>query len=302
MELRHLRYFAAVADEENVTRAAARLHVSQPPLSRQIRQLEEELRVDLFDRSGRSMRLTEAGRFFRAEAQAILARVDQATAAVRAVATGNEGELHIGYAPSLTTELLPRALRDFQAAAPGIRLRLHDLSTTEILIGINERTLHTGLLVHPGAKALKGLEFEETHRFGASVAMAPSHPLAYTRRVTPASLRHERLLGYSSGEYPEYGTWLKSFHHPTGPLLAEEYDSASSLIAAVEAGNGVAIVQEGFQRQAGPRLMVKPLEGVDAPLTIGMARLKGSTDRATALFWKMVLATCRAENEAVSTN
>src|SRR2546423_1337640 len=142
MELRHLRYFVAVAEEQNVTRAAARLHVSQPPLSRQIRGLEEELGVALFQHTARAVRLTEAGRIFLIEAQAILRRTDEAVQTVKAVAIGQRGELHIGYAPSLAVEILPGALRLFQEANPGVRVRLHDLSTQEMLHGLREGRLH----------------------------------------------------------------------------------------------------------------------------------------------------------------
>src|SRR5215813_8058202 len=101
MELRHLRYFVAVAETENVTRAAHKLHVSQPGLSRQIRDLEDELGFPLLERSAKSVRLTEAGRVFLTEARAVLQRADEAVSAAKAVATGANGELHVGYAPSL---------------------------------------------------------------------------------------------------------------------------------------------------------------------------------------------------------
>src|SRR6266576_3274272 len=129
MELRHLRYFVAVAEEQNVTRAATRLHVSQSPLSRQIRDLESELGVALFDHGAKSVRLTEAGRVFLVEARAVIQRVAQAVQAAKAVASGKKGEIHVGYAPSLTVEILPRALRFFHESNAGIVVRLHDLST-----------------------------------------------------------------------------------------------------------------------------------------------------------------------------
>src|SRR5205085_4474847 len=110
MELRHLRYFIAVAQEENVSRAALKLHVSQPALSRQIRDLEEELGFALLERSAKSVKLTEAGRVFLTEARAVLERVGTAVAAARAAATGRSEELHIGYAPTLTARFLPGAL------------------------------------------------------------------------------------------------------------------------------------------------------------------------------------------------
>jgi len=114
MELRHLRYFAAVAETENVSRAALRLHLSQPALSRQIRDLEDELGFPLLTRTAKSVQLTAAGRTFLDEARAVLLRAEQAIKVARAVATGQRGELHIGYAPSPTVRILPPALRAFQ--------------------------------------------------------------------------------------------------------------------------------------------------------------------------------------------
>src|SRR5580692_9802350 len=147
MELRHLRYFVAVAEEQNVTRAAMRLHVSQPPLSRQIRNLEDELGVALFDHDANTVRLTTAGRTFLNEARAILRRAEGAVQMARDVAGGKRGEIQIGYAPSLTVELLPRALRYFRKSNPDVHVRLHDLSTQEMLRGLRDGKLQAALLV-----------------------------------------------------------------------------------------------------------------------------------------------------------
>src|SRR6201996_7492022 len=149
MELRHLRYFVAVAEEENVTRAASRLHVSQPALSRQIHDLEDEIGFLLLERSAKSVRLTDAGRTFLVEARKVLQAADDAVKAARAKAGGAQGELQVGYAPSLTVEILPRALRAFQAEFPGVRVRLHDLSTEEMIGGLNKGKLQLALQVKP---------------------------------------------------------------------------------------------------------------------------------------------------------
>src|SRR5438105_2740317 len=183
MELRHLRYFVAVAEEQNVTRAAARLHVSQPPLSRQIRDLEDELGVALFDHGAKAVRLTEAGKVFLTEARAVVQRADEAVQMVKAVASGQSGEIHVGYAPSLTVEILPRALKLFQEANPGVRVQLHDLSTQEMLRGLRDGRLNVALLIQLSAEVLTGLVFEERHRFAGCVAVHPSHPLARARKV-----------------------------------------------------------------------------------------------------------------------
>ena len=126
MELRHLRYFIAVAETENVSRAALKLHVSQPGLSRQIRDLEDELGFPLFERGARSLRLTDAGRVFLKESRAVLQRAGDAVNAARAVASSTESELNVGYDMSPTIKILPPTLRAFKAAQPGVRVKLHE--------------------------------------------------------------------------------------------------------------------------------------------------------------------------------
>jgi DNA-binding transcriptional LysR family regulator len=276
MELRHLRYFVMVADEENVTRAATRLHVSQPALSRQIRDLEEELSLSLFERGARSLHLTEAGHVFLTEARAVLQRLDQAVSAVRAVADTSGGEIHVGFAPSLTVEILPDALRRFQEEFPGIHVRLHDLSTQEMLDGLCEGTLDVALMVRPGGRARSKIVFREVRRLAVCVAAHPSHPLARSKKVALGDLSKERLISYDSKEYPEYQAWLKELFSKTGslPPISEEHESSTGLIAAVEAGRGVALVQEGFDCFSGPRLSVRVLTPKPPPFVVGVAHCR----------------------------
>jgi DNA-binding transcriptional LysR family regulator len=286
MELRHLRYFVAVAEEQNVTRAAARLHLSQPPLSRQIRDLEDELGVALFDHGAKAVRLTEVGRVFLTEARAVVQRADEAVQTVKAVASGQRGEIHVGYAPSLTVELLPRALRFFQEANPAVRVQLHDLSTQEMLRGLRDGKLHVALLIKVSAKVMAGLVFEELRRYAVCVAMHPAHPLARVRKVRLEQVANERLIAYTLADYPEYHVWLADLFAPLKhpPNIAEEHDSSTSLIASVEAGRGVALVQQGFDCLTGPRLKVRPLTPSPPPFVVGVAYRKDANSPATANF------------------
>jgi DNA-binding transcriptional LysR family regulator len=286
MELRHLRYFVAVAEEQNVTRAAARLHVSQPPLSRQIRDLEDELGIPLFEHGAKAVRLTEAGRVFLVEARAVLQRAEEAVQTARAVASGQRGEIHVGYAPSLTVELLPRALRFFQEANPGVRVQLHDLSTQEMLRGLRDGKLHLALLIQLSAKVMADLVFEELSRYPVCVAMHPSHPLARARKLGLEQLAGERLIAYTLADYPEYHAWIADLFGSIGrpPQIVEEHDSATSLIAAVEAGRGVALVSQRFDCLAGPRLKIRALQPPPAPLIVGVARPKGKSAAVTENF------------------
>lgn len=271
MELRHLRYFVVVAEEQNVTRAAERLHISQPPLSRQIHDLEAELGVQLFRRTAKSLALTEPGKIFLNEARAVLLRVDKAIETVRAVASGNRGQLRIGYAPSLTVELLPKALRTFEHERPGVRVSLHDLSTVECVEKLAAKKIDLALSVRPGRAAMRGLIFEKLVGYPIRCAVSVAHPLARKRSVSVAQVVKERLLSYSREDYPEYYEWMGELLKPRtlDPCRVEEYDSATGLIAAVEAGRGVAFVASSMQCLAGPRLKLLTFVPALPPVIVG---------------------------------
>ena len=288
MELRHLRYFVAVAEAENVSRAALKLHVSQPALSRQIRDLEDELGFALLERSAKSVRLTDAGKAFQGEAHAVLQRVDEALKTARAVATGGRGELHVGYAPSLTVRILPPILRAFQAESPNVRVLLHDLSTEEMLARLRDGALQIAFLVRPTRAMLRGLRFEELMRDSLCLAVAPKHPFARRRTVKLAELAREPLIAYSRKEYPEYHESLAEYFATikSRPQVAEEHDGITSLIAAVEAGGGVALVSESVACLAGPRLKLIPLSPAPEPLVIGAAWPKNGLVPAAERFLK----------------
>ena len=126
MELRHLRYFVGVAETENVSRAALKLHISQPAVSRQIRDLEDEIGLPLLKRVGKSVRLTEAGRVFLNEARAILKGTDEAVLKARVVGGKRDAELHVGDFPLAAGRIMPRLLRSYQKAMPNVQVKLHD--------------------------------------------------------------------------------------------------------------------------------------------------------------------------------
>ena len=273
MELRHLRYFVAVAETENVTRAAVRLHVSQPALSRQIRDLEEEIGFLLLQRSAKSVRLTEAGRVFLTEARAVLQRAAEAVQAARAVAVGLCGEIQVGYAPSPTVQILPQALRSFQNEFPGVRVALHDLSTGEMLSQLRAGKLDVALLVRPPEKNLRGLRLEDLARYPLCVAVAPRHPLARLKTVPLAAVTKEPLIAYDRADYPDYHRQIEDLFATIGgkPRVAEQHEGVTSLIAAVETGRGIALVPGCLACMVGPRLKILPLEPSPEPLIVGAA-------------------------------
>src|ERR1700757_3222471 len=168
MELRHLRYFVAVAEMENVSHAA---------LSRQIRDLEDELGFSLLERTAKSVRLTDAGRSFLDNARSLLQNADDAVTKARAIARAEPTELHVGYSPMPTAEILPKMLRAFQKAMPNVHVRSHDWTNKDILDGIRNGRLHLGLIVPPTkASALQDMRYEELFQERVGVAVAPQHP------------------------------------------------------------------------------------------------------------------------------
>jgi len=278
MELRHLRYFIAVADEENVSRAAAKLHVSQPGISRQIRDLEEELRFQLFERSAKSLKLTAAGKTFLTEARAVLQRTDEAVKNARAVAGGAKEELHVGYAPSLTVKILPQALRTFQEKFPDVRVSLHDLSTEEMLAKLRDGKLHLALTVQPQAKQMRDLAFKTLARYSTCIALAPKHPLAKQKAITLAQLGNEPLVGYTRSDYPDYHEYIARVFAPAGkaPRVAEEHDGITSIMTAVASGRGYALVPEPTICMAGPQVKILPLKPDGEKICVGAIFKKGA--------------------------
>lgn len=268
MELRHLRYYVAVAEAENVSRAAEKLHVSQPALSRQIRDLEDELNVLLLERGAQSVRLTAAGKTFLREARAVLERAEAAVATVRRSAEGAHAELHVGYAPSLTAQILPGALRRFQQEFPKVRVLLHDLSTEEMLGRLRARKLDVALMVQLCPTQSRGLRFQELARYPICVALPREHPLARLPAITTDQAARENFVAYTRADYPEYHAQLE-YLFGTSLHIVEEHDGATSLIAAVESGRGVAMTPSCMACLAGQRLKLVPVEPPPEPLVVG---------------------------------
>jgi DNA-binding transcriptional LysR family regulator len=284
VELRHLRYFVAAAREENVTRAALRLHVSQPGVSRQISDLEEEIGFRLFERGPKSLRLTEAGRHFLGEAEAILKLADEAVRKAGLIARGGQGTLHVGYAPTLCVELLPRALRRFQSRFPKVRVALHDLSPAEMIAQLSQGAVQVALLPRPERRRLRGLEFHELARYPICAAVAPKHPLGRAKSVALERIAREPLIAYNRISFPEFSEELKRLFGRAAPPVAEEHEDANSVFTAVESGRGFALVPSCLAKSIGSRLRVLALTPAPAPLSIGIAWQKNSKSDFTEGF------------------
>src|SRR5256886_5467628 len=292
MELRHLRYFLAVGEALNFTKAAARLRVAQPALSRQMTELEDEIGVDLMKRSPRGVTLTAEGKLFLDEVRELLKRADESVEKVRALARGEYGELHVGYAPSPTVEILPPALAAFQKAVPRVKVLLHDLSSDELIAGLQNATLELAVMVfQPNGGQTAGIQFELLRTYPLCVAMTATHPFARLKSITLEKLAAESLIGLRRKDYPEYYHFIDRIFAPIGakPRIAVECDSASSLITEVEAGRGISLASPSFKLVAGKRLLYRALTGTTEMGSVGIARAtKGDVTPAGEKFCEIL--------------
>ena len=288
MELRHLRYFVAVAEAENVLRAATqKLHVSQPAVSRQIRDLEDELGAQLFERTGKSVRLTEAGFLFLKEARAVLERTNEAVRSVRAFAQAGETELHVGYTPALRAQIVSPTLRAFQREMPKVHVKLHDWSNEKIVTGLRDGRLQLAFTVRPSKRGgSRDLRFEELRREQVRLAVPPTHPFAQRRSVSLADAAKEAFVGLTREDFPDYNAYLNAVFAPVKnkPRVIEEHDSMTSVISAIEAGTGVGISMDALSYSFASRVKLVRLTPEPKPLSLGIATRKGKLSPATEKF------------------
>jgi len=284
MELRQLRYFVAVAEEANISRAAKKIHLTQPALSRQIKALEDEVGQCLLQRQAHSIRLTPAGEVLLREAREFLVQAEQVLERTREAGWGLR--LRVGYAPSLAAGILSSAVEVFAQTHAGARVELFDLSTKEMLAGLEVGTLDVIVTVGPSDRrsALKWLPLV---RAPWKLAVNRNHPLAARSRVTPAEVAREPLLVFCRRDYPEYWEivmgWLRE--HRQRPRVAGEYDGGDSLMTAAESGMGVAIVAHRPGRSVSQRIRLKPLADAPSPLCIAAGfRADRAGDKRVAVF------------------
>ena len=290
MELRHLRYFLAVGEASNFTKAAAQLRVAQPALSRQIQDLEDEIGVDLLRRSSRGVTLTAEGKLFLEEVRELLKHADVSVERVRALARGQYGELHIGFAAVPTAEILPPTLAAFQKVVPGVKVLLHDLSSDELVAGLRGGTLELAIMVEPTGEQAAGIEFELLRSYPLGVVMSAAHPFARWKSIPLEKLAAEPIVGLNRN-YSEFYRFLDRLFAPlqVKPRIAAECDSVSSLIAEVEAGRGVSLATPIFKLVIGKRLLYRPLMGTTQTASVGIARAtKGDVTPAGEKFCEIL--------------
>ena len=289
MELRHLRYFVAVAEMENVSRAALKLHVSQPALSRQIRDLEDELGFSLLERTAKSVRMTDAGFLFLKEARAVLERTHEAVRSVRAFVQIGETELHVGYSPTGSAHIVPLALRAFQQIMPNVHVRLHDWINEQAVAGLRDGRLQLAFVVPPPTRgAFRDLRFEELLREHVRLAVSPNHRLAQRRSVSLADAAKEPFVGLTREKSSDYYAFLAEIFAAVKnkPRVIEEHESMLGVLSAIEAGTGVGLAAEPAGYTFGNRVKLVRLTPEPKPFSVGIAAPKGRLSPATEKFWQ----------------
>jgi DNA-binding transcriptional LysR family regulator len=290
MELRHLRYFVAVAEEGHVTRAAERLGIQQPPLSQQIRALETELEVQLFRRMPRGMELTQAGEALFAEARAILDRVEHAAAAARRTARGEAGRIGVGFTSSASFHpFVPLAIRRFREAHPLVALSLDEGGTAELVEALCGEKIDAAFIRSPidpaaGVAVHSVLEEEMVAAFPAGHALSTN---SAATRLPLAGLQSETFILYRRPLGPGLYDAIIAACQRAGfsPQIGQEAPRMLSTLSLVAAGLGVTLVPASMRRLRVHGVAYRRLDsaaGLIAPLNLAYRR--GETAAAARRF------------------
>jgi DNA-binding transcriptional LysR family regulator len=302
MKLRHLEYFVAAAEELNFTHAADRLHVSQPPFSKQIHDLEGELGIELFARQRKGVALTPAGKSFLIDARRILDDCESSVRKAQRISRGEIGELAIGYMSALTHEFLGKALEVWRLTAPDIVVDCIEMDSLSQERALLEGRIAVGLLVPSDRPLLELLKVRLLTKYSVKLALPKSHPHADKPEIPLSLLKEEPFIGLNR-MYPNYGEWLLKVCRHVGfkPRIVKEADGAPSALAFVAAGYGLAIVSEPLQKIPAKDVIFRDLGPEDkAWMPVGAAWKSDSLAAPAASKFIDVLAKiCSGGNEGV---
>jgi DNA-binding transcriptional LysR family regulator len=284
MELRHLRYFIAVADELSFTRAAATLHVAQSAVSAQIRMLEEEVGVSLLERNSRHVDLTAAGRSFLEGARKALSDLDEITRQVRRIGRAEAGELAIGFIGSQSHEWLPQVLRRFRQKYPGVDVKLIEMVPAQQMEALLTHRLDIGIIGVMDGKPPHGLQIDCIAEERPVAAVPSDHPLAGRESVRLEELKSESFIFTSRENAPSYRAWFSRLCERARfvPRIVQEVDRARTGVQYVAAGYGISVFSEHIGRLPAPGVSFIPLRPIGLKLRFGVAwRTEGTQPLAS---------------------
>lgn len=290
MELRHLRTFRAVAEELHFSRAAARLHVAQPALSRTIMDLESELGVRLLERNSRGVALTEAGSLFLERVKCILDDTQTAVSETQRRSRGETGILRIGFIGTLSFELLPRLLRVYRAAFPAVELVLRELGPTRQRAEILAGTLDCGFIGLTSQTLDPELEMTLAAEDSLVAALPDTHRLAGNGTVRLIDLRNEAFYLTARSNAPAYNPWLIGLCQNAGfePRVSFEVDRSATVLNYIAAGFGVSVFPSRIAALATPGVVFLPLGDPLPTYHYKLAWARGNTNRRVSDFAKLV--------------
>lgn len=286
MELRHLKYFVAVAEELNFSRAAIRLRVAQPALSKQIRDLERELEVRLLERSSHHVAMTAAGEVFLDRSRRILAESEEAVAAARRAHRGETGTLAIGFIGSISHAILPKVLQAYRQKYPEVELNLNELGPAEQVDALLKRTLDVGFLGMAQARKIPDLQVEILAEEQLMAALPSGHGMAGMKEIQLKALKKERFILTSRRNAPLFNEWLIELCHKAGfaPEIIREVDRAPTVLNYIAAGEGVSVFPAEIAKSASPGVRFVPLNRNLPKYRYCMAWRNDGNDGALAQF------------------
>ncbi len=259
MELRHLRYFRTVATELHFGRAAEKLHIAQPPLSHQIRQLEAELGFELFYRTKRSVNLTPAGQAFLVQVDRIFQQLAQAIEIGRQTSRGELGQISIGFVGSATYQILPTILQQFRERHPAVEIELHELTTDRQLIWLREGRIDLGLMRPPIIEP--DVSSEVIFQESLIIALPSTHPLAMLPTIDLAALATSPFILFPRQLAPGLYDPTIALCQAAGfsPQVVQECIQMQTIVSLVSADLGVSILPESIQEVQRQGVVYKPI-------------------------------------------
>lgn len=282
--LRHIRYFIAVAEEQHFRRAAERLGVAQPALSRAIQHMEHELQVQLFDRSNRNVRITEAGATFLDGCRGIMNVVERTIEDTRQVQRGQIGNLRIGYTDMAIGGVLPTLLKTFQARQPGIVLQPHHDVTSTQLLKLDQGELDIGCVTGPISRA--GYEQVPIQSEKLVCVVYENHRLAGRGSVRLEELAHEGFVHGPTRDWQHFYSYLIPLCRKSGfvPNIVQEAYNSAGILGLVACGMGVTVLTESVRNMLTKDLVILELEDVTERLqTVALWKTEGNSG-SRALF------------------